>query len=240
MLTIEVLGIGFPNKGAELMLVAIKEWADSVSRDVRLVVRWDCPYPYRTRYELWTRVWHRRGSRFPVGKLLKYIPKGFRDRLGIVLEEEIDLFLDASGYAYGDPWGADKAKERLGRIAVWRKLGKPVVLLPQAFGPFENSAMAQAMVAIFKEASMVFPRDSISLEAVRKIAPDQSIVHRGQDFTGLVSGKPFEGMEAAREAIGIIPNHKLYEMGKATGKDAYLQYLASVATGMVQAGHKVF
>ncbi len=237
--TLEILGIGFPNKGAELMLAAVKEWAEAVSKDVRLVVRWDCPYHYRARYGLWTRVWHRNGSRFPVGSFIKWIPKGFRSRLGIVLEEEIDLFLDASGYAYGDPWGPAKANERLGRIGVWRKLGKPVILLPQAFGPFENPAMKQEMISIFKEASLVFPRDSISLKAVQGIAPSQSNIRRGQDFTGLVKGKPFEGMEAAEGAIGIIPNHKLFEMGKSTGKDAYLQYLTGVATGMTQAGHKV-
>jgi polysaccharide pyruvyl transferase WcaK-like protein len=240
MIIIEVLGIGFPNKGAELMLVAIKEWAEGLNKNVRIVVRWDCPYDYRAAYGLWTRVWHRNGSRFPVGNFIKFIPKGFRDRLGIVLEEEIDLFLDASGYAYGDPWGAQKANDRLGsRIAVWRKLGKPVILLPQAFGPFENSNMKSEMAAIIQQASLVYPRDAISLQAVQKLAPNLDNVRRGQDFTGLVSGKPFEGMENLQGAIGIIPNHKLFEMGRSTGKDAYLGYLTAVAAGMKQAGYKV-
>ncbi len=236
-LTIEVLGIGFPNKGAELMLAAIQDWAAARGGKARIVVRWDCLYATRLRYGLWTRVWHRNGSRFPVGRFIKYIPKGFRDRLGIVIEEEIDVFLDASGYGYGDPWGANTANERLGsRIAIWRSLGKPVILLPQTFGPFQDSAMKAEMAKILKHASLAYARDQNSLKALKSIDPGSSAIRRGQDFTGLVPGRPFDGMEAIRGAIGIIPNHK---MEKSTGADAYVDYLTTVATSLTRSGHQV-
>jgi hypothetical protein len=240
MLTIEVLGIGFPNKGAELMLLAISEWAAKLPVETRLAVRWDARFEDRLRHKLWAKVWHPVSARLPYGHLVNRWPERLAKRLGVVRERDVDVFMDASGYAYGDSWGAAKARDRLGsRIAAWRRQGSRVVLLPQAFGPFETPALRTEMQRILSQADRIYARDEASLQNLRKLAPGSSSVARGYDFTCLVSPQPFRGMEALEGAVGLIPNHKMYSQGTGLTRAGYLDYFIGVAQGVLARGNRV-
>jgi colanic acid/amylovoran biosynthesis protein len=239
-LTIEVLGIGFPNKGAELMLLAISEWAARLPVETRLAVRWDTRFEDRLRHKLWAKVWHPVSARLPYGHLANRWPEGVARRLGVVRERDVDVFMDASGYAYGDSWGAAKARDRLGsRIGQWRRQGSRVVLLPQAFGPFETPALRAEMQSILSQADRIYARDEASLANLRQLAPGSRSVARGYDFTCLVSPQPFRGMDALEGVIGVIPNHKMYSQGAGLTRAGYLDYLIGVAQGVLARGHRV-
>lgn len=239
-LTIEVLGIGFPNKGAELMLLAISEWAARLPVETRLAVRWDTRFEDRLRHKLWAKVWHLASARLPYGHLANRWPEGVARRLGVVRERDVDVFMDASGYAYGDSWGAAKARDRLGsRIGQWRRQGSRVVLLPQAFGPFETPALRAEMQSILSQADRIYARDEASLANLRQLAPGSRSVARGYDFTCLVSPQPFRGMDALEGVVGVIPNHKMYSQGAGLTRAGYLGYLVGVAQGVLARGQRV-
>jgi len=239
-LTIEVLGIGFPNKGAELMLLAISEWAAQLPVKIRLAVRWDAPFDDRLRHNLWARVWHPLDGRLPYGHFVNRWPERLASRLGIVRERDVDVFLDASGYAYGDSWGVAKARYRLGsRIAAWRRQGSRVVLLPQAFGPFQEPSLRAEMQRIMTCADKIYARDETSLANLRELAPGCLNLSRGYDFTCLVSPKSFQGMESLEGAIGLIPNHKMYSQGAGLTRAGYLDYLIGVAQGVLARRYQV-
>jgi polysaccharide pyruvyl transferase WcaK-like protein len=240
VLTIDVLGIGFPNKGAELMLVAIAEWASKLQVPARLAVSWDTPFRDRARYGLLGRVSYPVGARIPYERLANLVPQRLVERLGAVRDRDVNLVLDASGYAYGDPWGASKAHQRMGgRVAAWRRSGKCVVMLPQAFGPFREQPLRYQMRQVLRGAHRIYARDSVSFEALAELGEGESNVSKAPDFTCLVEGKPFVGMEAARGAIGIIPNHKTYELGTNTTQEKYADFLAATASLLISQGHKV-
>ncbi len=239
-LTIEVLGIGFPNKGAELMLDAIRQWSSGLPVSSRLVVRWDTAPADRLRKGLWAKPWHPQGAKAPYGSLGNYLPGKFFNRLAMVRDKDVDIYLDASGYAYGDPWGAAKAANRLGEnIAGWRAEGKPVILLPQAFGPFVDPALRVEMARICQHANRIYARDQVSLQALNSLGVKDAKISRGLDFTCLVKGRPFEGIEAADGAVGLIPNHKMYALGAAADRGGYLDFFVGVASGLLKAGRKV-
>jgi colanic acid/amylovoran biosynthesis protein len=239
MLTIEVLGIGFPNKGAELMLLAISEWAARLPVESRLAVRWDTRFEDRLRHKLWAKVWHSVSARLPYGHFVNRWPESVVRRLGVVRERDVDVFMDASGYAYGDSWGAAKARDRLGsRISAWRRQGSSVVLLPQAFGPFETPALRVEMQRILSQADRIYARDEASLANLRQLAPGSSSVARGYDFTCLVSPQPFRGMEALEGVVGLIPNHKMYSQVAGIDRAAYVDYFIRVARGLLANGQR--
>lgn len=239
-LTIEVLGIGFPNKGAELMLDAISQWSAGLPVPSRLVVRWDTSPADRLRKGLWAKPWHPQNAKAPYGSLGNYLPGKFFNRLGMVRDKDVDVYFDASGYAYGDPWGAGKAANRLGdNIAGWRADGKPVILLPQAFGPFTDEALKAEMIKICQQANRIYARDQISLQALSSLGVKEARISQGLDFTCLVKGRAFDGIEAAEGAVGLIPNHKMYALGAAADRSGYLDFFVGVASGLIKAGRKV-
>ena len=56
----------------------------------------------------------------------------------------VSALVDASGFAFGDQWGPGPSRQ-MGRLfGSYARAGKPVVLLPQAFGPFQEPEVAEA------------------------------------------------------------------------------------------------
>lgn len=232
-ITIGVLGIGFPNKGAELMLEAIREWAEALPVRVRIALPLNAPFAHRVRFSAWAIASH--PWRF--GNLA---PAKVCDKLGLVRDCDVDVLIDASGYAYGDPWGAAKAANRLGNsIEKLKRKGKRVILLPQAFGPFLDRRLKRVMYKIIQHADLIYARDPISLDALFALDSSNRSIRRGYDFTCLVSGKPFNGMESNVGAIGLIPNHKMYSMGTTVKESGYLDYLVNVSKGLLAREKKV-
>ena len=74
--------------------------------------------------------------------IFKYIPKRTRvhikNKWGIVFEADIDLVLDASGFAYGDQWGVINLINTSNEILRLKNRGAKYIFLPQALGPFEK------------------------------------------------------------------------------------------------------
>src|SRR5690606_35684268 len=63
--------------------------------------------------------------------LFGYVPGSLRRRLKYITPKEVDVVLDASGFAYGDTWGAQYVKSLLtSHISEWKEEGKTVILLP--------------------------------------------------------------------------------------------------------------
>src|SRR5690606_1006769 len=149
---VEIKGIGIPNKGAELMLMAVQEHIGSMLPEHYFCCEPTTEYYPRARYGLFQRTGFTYKDRYiEWSALAGLLPKRIRERYGLVTEREVDVIIDASGFAYGDQWGARKAHTRLGkRIRTWKKQGKKVILLPQAFGPFSDQAIRQEMTCILE------------------------------------------------------------------------------------------
>lgn len=51
------------------------------------------------------------------------MPTGIREQYGIVLDKEINVVLDAAGFAYSDQWGPDLSEELARSSKRWKKQG---------------------------------------------------------------------------------------------------------------------
>jgi polysaccharide pyruvyl transferase WcaK-like protein len=207
---IEIKGIGIPNKGAELMLVAAKEQLQSVYPDAIFVVEPNTAFIGRSRFGLHQKVWLKFMG-FQIGRFASLIPKRIREKFGLIIDSEIDVVIDASGFTYGDQWGAEKAKRRLvSDIRRWKDNGKKVILLPQAFGPFKDEALKKNMQVIQQYSDVIFARDDISFKYMAELGGQN--LQQAPDFTNLVTGVVPNSFSATPKDICVIPNSKMIEM----------------------------
>ena len=220
---IEVTGANTWNKGAELMLVAVRERL-AQHAEMRLAVDpWFGSYAERARYGLWLRADIRKMGRSKAA--LALMPPSFRQQVGLVQLDELDATLDASGFAFGDQHPPGRAEAFAARVEAERAAGRPVVLLPQALGPFETPRAAAAFRRIATAATLTFAREEASLDFARAAAGPGARIEMAPDFTNLV--KPARTAPDSTLAW-IVPNHRMIEKARTTAEaDAYLPLLAA-------------
>jgi colanic acid/amylovoran biosynthesis protein len=219
--TIELRGVEFVNKGAELMLHAIKAAVAEFKTPVRLVMETS---PRATKKQI---------------RAAGLLPKSRFGLFDDVKESEVDMILDASGFAYGDTWGAKKANRRLGaHIRRWKQAGIKVILLPQAFGAFRVPELRKEMALILKEADRVYVRDSESLRHVNGLHTGSNIIQK-PDFTNLVAPIVPKNASEFSERVAIIPNIKMIE-AVPKGGPGYIDTMAGIVAAIRKEGREPF
>jgi colanic acid/amylovoran biosynthesis protein len=226
--TVRIIGVDPANKGACLMLLAATRELGRRFPGARFAVDIAAPVEMRLRYGLWGVLPTAWRGRVNVSRLMSAIPAGARHKLAILTDAEVDVVLDASGFAYGDFWGAAKFARRVGGPSLrWRAEGKTAVFLPQAWGPFSEPGFAPAVAAALNRADLVFARDD---ESARHLADAGVTSARlAPDFTNLISAA---GIEAPPEAAGkaiLIPNAKMLAARGESARGAYLAFMSAAA-----------
>src|SRR5690606_972616 len=161
-INIEIRGVSFVNKGAELMLHAVKEQLEKKYPNAKLIMEVNVGRGLTkakdeinkiTENGLFIKLVGRR-YKISIPLLLSFLPNRILSKYNIVLEKDIDVILDASGFAFGDQWGVDFARKRLtSNLSKWKKQGKKIILLPQAFGPFDKPGMKAEIGEILNESN---------------------------------------------------------------------------------------
>ncbi len=256
MLNIEIKGVQFSNKGAELMLVAILEQLDIMLGDYQITLSPGTflPYQQRARLGAWQKLSLRRGSFDFTGTFAKLPNKilNLLKRYGIVTEKDIDVILDASGFAYGEQWGLKSLKHTAKEIKRFKQQGKKYIFLPQALGPFKSAQVRNLASNVFASADLVFPRDEESyratIEVLTELLPKVKSHHVKQapDFTCLVEPQPTKlelNGSPLHKTVCIIPNNKMvskFHHSKASDdKFTYISFLVQTANYYQQLGWQV-
>ena len=226
---IEIKGVEFNNKGAELMLHSIIAVLDKKFDNYQLVLSPGSllPYPQRAKLGSWQKFnfqflglnWSWLGNMAPSGirRLLKHF--------GIIVEKEIDLVLDASGFAYGDQWGDFRLTQTLRQLKRCAKYNNQYVFLSQAFGPFENQKHSKLMAKMIDQAALVVARDARSLACLQAINNADNI-KCFPDFTPLLEVQAIALPECLpQEFACIVPNSKMINSQSGQLKHHYLNFL---------------
>ncbi|HBX9874282.1 TPA: polysaccharide pyruvyl transferase family protein, partial [Klebsiella pneumoniae] len=135
MMIIEIKGVQFVNKGAELMMHAIIQ---------QMKVRWPkaefvlLPHnhsPYYDRVNVGSlQKFNFRKNTLDLNFISYLIPSKVRNYLkksyGIVLESDVDVILDASGFAYSDKWGSLLIKQMSKEVLRYNKHNKKYIFMP--------------------------------------------------------------------------------------------------------------
>ena len=235
---IELRKVSHQNKGAELMLRALV--AHYAGRpEVTLCGRVQVG-PRERRAALGIRALLYASNRGWFATTPRAVPpRGLRRRLGLVHPADLDAVLDASGFAYGDQWGPDKARQAASYFRYVRRCGGKVVLMPQSMGPFEKPAVRDAARRLLDQVDLAFPRDATALECVTDLGGADGRVFQAPDFTPLVDGAPPPDLEIPEGAAAIIPNQKMIQMTGAR-PEAYERLVADVIGGFGDRGLRPF
>lgn len=235
-LFVEIKGVQFRNKGAYLMLLACLEGLKQLPQPTELVLSPgpNLPYPERARLGAWQKLSYRRGGLdlTPlIGKLPSAVQRLF-NRYGMVSERQVDLILEASGFAYGDQWPLRFLQNTAKEVVRFAKAGKPFVFMPQAFGPFKTEDSKAAMRDIIHNAQLIFVRDPVSLQHLQSCVPNlpDSVVLT-PDFTVGLTARPNDEIPAMPGVYAaLIPNNKVVsKFNHADAEKMRADYIAAFA-----------
>mgnify|MGYP003384961833 CR=1 FL=1 len=225
---IEVKGVQFENKGAALMLHAIHERLTSEfdgKFDLVLSPR-NSPYKKRVKFGAMQKI----GSlRYGIdwSYFTKFIPGEIKLAYGLCDHEDIDITLDASGFAYGDQWTLRMLKHSVRQAELMKKKGRKYILMPQALGPFTSAKSKELITRLVIASELVFIRDPISFKYIEDIVGDVENIRMYPDFTNLlkVTGIPSDlGSDVfLGKVLTVIPNSKM--IVKGGGASGYLELL---------------
>ncbi|MEJ1973804.1 MAG: polysaccharide pyruvyl transferase family protein [Lacunisphaera sp.] len=234
-LTLEIYGTGTHNRGAELMAIAVAERMRKTFPEVRMAVS-----PYFG--DFLSRAGHGflMAGDFPGrfrGRLLSAVlplsGASFKSSLGAIAPSEVDIVLDASGFAFSDQWGPGPAIALLNKMNRRDRRKQPLILLPQALGPFETPAVASAARALFARAEFVCARDRQSYFAAEKLGGARRLL-RYPDFTLGVEPIQPQGNHLSGRFAAIVPNYRILD--KTNNAAEYIFSLEATIERLTQAG----
>lgn len=237
---LEVRGTNTRNKGAELMLrAAVEALRDEHQLAVEPRIG---SYDERSRLGLLQKATTRapdQAVRLAQRVLPSRIDGWLSDRYGIVLPHRIDAVLDAAGFAYSDQFDLERSLAAAALAEQLSAAGRPYVLLPQAFGPFEGADHRAAFRRLLDASALVFARDRTSLEHVRTSGGRQDHVRLAPDFTCLLKGRVPEGFAVRKGVALLVPSSKLLTETSPEVADAYLPFFVEVAGLLRERGSEV-
>ncbi len=239
---IELRGVEFVNKGAELMLRSIIDVISKEIAGVKFVMEKSPRAPIHKQRQLGIYTKFNFG-RFKVSvKPLGFvIPSFVLNKFGFVKDSQVQVVLDASGFAFGDVWGAKKAGYRLANhIKKWKLDRKKVILLPQAFGPFSSPELRGKMKLILDNADLVFARDRVSYDYLLELVGKESKILLRPDFTNLVGGTLPNSFNGREHQVAIIPNSKMLDVTSEIDRDAYPVFLVACIKQIIEWGCRPF
>ena len=229
---IEIRGTGTHNKGAELMAHAILQHFQKYTQnhDISFVVQPNFgTYKARAKLNLYLKTvpsstWGR--TRLMQGILSSSAT--YRDIYGIVKEKDIDIILDASGFAYSDQWGPEPAEQLVRQIRNRRDgTKKKIILLPQAFGPFTNRRTIKAFKEIQANVDLIFARETESFNHIKSIDCPMERVKIAPDFTNLVSAVIPPYWNSSSQHALLIPNLRMLDKSTSFEKSHYISFLCT-------------
>ena len=230
MQVVELQGANHLNKGGQLMLIATSEHMASAfpSVDLGLSLR-GSDWALRERDGLKHIIYLER-ERFPgmnrlIGAGLSLIPTAMRRSRNLVRESEILAVLDASGFRYSDQWGPNMLETNADRAVRLSRIGKPVVFLPQAFGPFESERAKSAAKRLIDSGTLVFARDRVSFEHIRSVVGDAPQLRLGPDFTNLVDPSTESDLTVPERSLMVVPNTRMLDKMGGHVADGYVPFL---------------
>ena len=210
---IEIKGVQFVNKGAELMLSAILTRIREYWPEADIVLEGSPLSPYKARAK--TGAYQKLSLRknvLDLNGLTDYLPKALRrylKRWGIVTEADIDIVLDASGFAYGDQWGAMVIRHLSGELNRAAERDRAYIFLPQALGPFTRKQDAALLKRSLPLATLISARDDVSHTQVKHLTGPLSQLRQYPDFTNAVSGVVPDYWQEGQQKVVFIPNSQM-------------------------------
>ncbi|RDV16130.1 polysaccharide pyruvyl transferase family protein [Pontibacter diazotrophicus] len=237
---IQIDGTERKNKGAELMLYAILGEVENrfpnstvyYNNSEGSIETIDTTLDLRHRFLLK----HGRYPRAIFRRLKMDIP--IFDRY--YADPQINIVLDASGFRWGDQWKyKDEYFQRFRNYYQGLKSnGTKIILLPQAFGPFQTTHGKKIIDILNDYADLVVAREEISYNYLVDAGLDKDKTMICTDFSLTVKGEVPQDFKVVN-GICVIPNSQMINH-TATSSDQYISFLHKIIQKSRSLGYTPF
>lgn len=240
-------GVETNNKGAEIMLYAILQEIERRDKDAVVYL---CNIPQGVRY-LNTPLCVKQKPVWNIRRLINKVPYlslalGIT-RLSYLLRDvysvgKIDYFLDGSGFCVSDKWDttSQEVKDWTTLLRKSKQDGAKIIFLPQGFGPIEQENNKRLMSAFNEYGDLIIAREDVSYKYIEGTGlADMNKVKVFTDFTSLVEGEYPKEYEHLRDAVCLIPNVRMLDLGKMN-KDYYLSFFKELMITAKEQGYNVY
>jgi len=241
---IEIRMAGFVNKGAELMLLAVIQKVRERYPTAKITMApvygaADDTFERMQRLKLYPRIWFvRKGIDF--GFLSSLIPDQLLKMYGLIKASEVDVVLDAAGFAYTDQWGNKLSQELSSSSVKWKKNKTKLIMLPQALGPYSGGEARKFVKSWASNADLIFPREPDSYKYLTDIVGEHEKIRCFPDFTNLVEGTLPEGYDFSNKRIALVPNFRMIDKTSKEESSAYLPFMINCAKYLLEKGAQPF
>ena len=235
---IELRGLQFVNKGAELMLRAILQRLADSDLNYELAMRHSPKSPKEKVEEVgaFQKITLQKNV-LNLNFLTYFIPQFLRrylkNKFKIVFEADVDVVLDGYGFAYGDQWSSMAIQQLCLEINRLHSHGKKYVFLPQALGPFTREKDVEHLKKALPKAKIICARESESVENIEQLIGNAENVFQFPDFTNIVTGTLPSYFDAEKDVFLIIPNNKMLST-----KNNHTEWASRYTELLVFAGEK--
>lgn len=242
----EIRGVDFVNKGAELMLHAVVQQVSSWHEDNIVAIRPKIgSFRQRAELGLYQLVWSDKKIPFAgpiIHTIANLTPQKLRNTYGITTYSEVQAIFDASGFAYSDQWGPGKSEVMAKLTKRWKRKGKKIILLPQAFGPFTSTRIKDAFLQVLDNVDLVFARDDVSYKHLMDLCGSSSYIKMAPDFTNLIKGQVPEYFitETKLKQSCIIPNSRMLDKTTEGTRENYIPFLEECIKQIIKLGSEPF
>jgi len=243
---IEIKGVQFVNKGAELMLHAILQQLNLhfPKAEICLAHNANSPYIKRAAIGAFQKI-NLRKNIVDLNRFFYFVPKFirryFKNRFGIVTEADVDVILDASGFGYGDQWSDLIMQQVACEVSRVERLGKKYIFMPQSLGPFTRVKNKKYAQQAFSNASLVFARETPSYEHILSLGECHNNLFKVPDFTNLLEPDNHIDYTYYKDSIVVIPNSKMLSSKNKDiwWRENYILTFVTLANKAIALGEKV-
>jgi len=153
----------------------------------------------------------------------------------------VDLLLDASGFRHSDHWMHSDAylNSLESYYSLLKKRGAKIILLPQAFGPFNTTNGKRSVDILNKYCDYIFAREDMSYQYLVDSGFDVDKVSVYSDFSITVKGVIPSKFINLKGYICVIPNERMVSHTSMT-RDQYIEKTCSLINGLREINSKVF
>lgn len=245
---VELHGAQFKNKGAQLMLRTVVFELKNRVDDIEFVVGTKCgTQDQRDSLSLKqiipVRPWMDSSYYRLLLSFQELISKEFSRRIfdhdKYVTLKDIDALIDLSGFAFTDHWGNAPIKNFASLCDTYQRQGKPIVMLPQALGPFRSNATQQAFRKVIENVDLLYVRDNKSAKFAKQIAENGDQIHIAPDMTLFYPPRDDE-ISALQPYCCIIPSTRMFDQGKADWGNKYRNMITLSVEESLQNGFQVY
>lgn len=240
---VEIRKGGFINKGAELMLLAVLDKLSSRFPSAKFTIipsseRGGQAYSDYSRLGIYPKASIRKFG-LDIGILLCLVPKKIRERYGVVLDSEVDIVIDIAGFAYSDQCGVAVSKDLYRSSKAWKRQGKKVIFMPQAFGPFRNAEISKYVSSFLAAGALVFARDKVSYGYTKALGGVKNL-RLCPDFTCGLKGKTAECYQFLAGRPCVVPNARMIDRVDGERAGRYLDFLTQCINHLIAQGERPF